>query len=89
MHWSGRMHGSRVCAIKYIPFPSAHVCTVSEDVMTLKVYTLHAEYLTTQLVYNVHGLPWTFALQELSTKATTHSGAALTSKSSERRAMPV
>ena len=33
--------------------------------------------------------PWTFAVQELSTKATTHSGAALTSKGSERCAMPV
>ena len=33
--------------------------------------------------------PWTFAVQELSAKATTHSGAALTSKGSERRAMPV
>ena len=32
--------------------------------------------------------PWTFAVHELSTKATTHSGAALTSKGSERRAMP-
>ena len=30
--------------------------------------------------------PWTFAVHELSTKATTHSGAALTSKGSERRA---
>ena len=33
--------------------------------------------------------PWTFAVHELSTKATTHSGAALTSKGSERRVMPV
>ena len=57
--------------------------------MTLKVYTRHEEYLTTQFIYNVHGLPWTFAVQELSTKATAHSGAALTSKGSERRAMPV
>ena len=33
--------------------------------------------------------PWTTAVQELSTKATTHSGATLTSKGSEHRAMPV
>ena len=33
--------------------------------------------------------PWTFAVQELSTKATTHSGAALTSKGSECCVMPV
>ena len=33
--------------------------------------------------------PWTFAVQELLTKATTHSRAALTSKGSERHAMPV
>ena len=34
--------------------------------------------------------PWTFAVVvELSTKATTHSGAVLTSKGSERRVMPV
>ena len=33
--------------------------------------------------------PWTAAVQELSAKATTHSGAALTSKGSERRAMSV
>ena len=33
--------------------------------------------------------PLTFTVQELSTKATTHSGAASTSKGSERRVMPV
>ena len=57
--------------------------------MILNVYTRHAEYLPTQLIYNIHGLPWTFAVQELSTKATTHSGTALTSKGSERCVMPV
>ena len=33
--------------------------------------------------------PWTVAVQELPAKATTHSGAALTSKGSEHCAMPV
>ena len=41
-------------------FHSAHMCIVSEDVMTLKFYTHHAEYLTSQLVYNVHGLSLDF-----------------------------
>ena len=55
-----RMHGSKGGVINYIRFPSTHVCTVSEDVMTLKVYTRQAEYLTTQLIYNVHGLSLDF-----------------------------
>ena len=84
-----RMHGQGCVSFILFGFLSAHMCIVSEDVMILNVYTRHAEYLPTQLIYHVHGLPWTFAVQELSTKATTHSGAALTSKGSERRAMPV
>ena len=88
VHWSGCMAQGSVPLIIF-GFLSAHVCIVSEDVMILNVYTRHAEYLPTQLIYHVHGLPWTFAVQELSTKATTHSGAALTSKGSERCAMPV
>ena len=66
-----------------------HTCTVSEDVMTLKVYTRHAEYLPTQLIYNVHGLSLDFCCTRLSTKAAKHSGAALTSKGSERHVMQV
>ena len=66
-------------------FLSVHMCIVTEDVMTLKFYTHFAEYPTTQYMAS----PWTVAVQELLTKATTHSGAALTSKDSERRAMPV
>ena len=58
----------------------------NKNVIILKVYTRHAERLPTQLYM---ASPWTFAVQELSAKATTHSGAALTSKGSEHRAMPV
>ena len=58
----------------------------NKNVIILKVYTRHAEHLPTQLYM---ASPWTFAVQELSAKATTHSGAALKSKGSEHRAMPV
>ena len=58
----------------------------NKNVIILKVYTRHAERLPTQLYM---ASPWTFAVQELSAKATTHSGAALTSKGSEHHAMPV
>ena len=55
-----RMYGSKEGVLNCIRFPSAHMCTVSEDVMTLKVYTRHEEYLTTQFIYNVHGLSLDF-----------------------------
>ena len=58
----------------------------NKNAIILKVYTRHAECLPTQLYM---ASPCTFAVQELSAKATTHSGAALTSKGSERRAMSV
>ena len=51
-----RMHGQGCVSFTLFGFLSAHVCIVSEDVMTLKVYTRHAEYLPTQFIYNVLGL---------------------------------